>query len=137
LRIDTRPPVQRAGGFSLLEVLVAFSILALALGVLMRIFSGGVHLAALSEDYSRAVLLAESRMEELSLEGELDAGTDSGRFDARYRWETTIEPYSWEKTQALNNLPFEPFQITVEVYWREAERQRSISLTTLQLISKG
>ena len=80
-----------SAGFSLIEVLVAFVILALTLSVIMRIFSGGLRNVALAEDYSRAALLAESRLAELSvqpLEGE--AG---GEFDGKYRWRSTVRPW--------------------------------------------
>ena len=81
-----------SSGFSLLEVLVAFVILALTLSVVMRIFSGGLRNVALADGYSRAVLLAESRLAELSvlpLEGEA-----SGEFDGKYRWRSSIHPWA-------------------------------------------
>ena len=37
-------------GFSLLEILIAFSILALSLGILLKIFSAGVNTAGVAED---------------------------------------------------------------------------------------
>ena len=49
----------RATGFSLLEVLVAFVILALVGTALFRLFSGALGNASLSEQYSRATLFAD------------------------------------------------------------------------------
>ena len=55
-------PRRRSRGYTLVEVLVAFVIMAMALTVLLRIFSGGVRNVALSSDYAKAVLIAESRL---------------------------------------------------------------------------
>ncbi len=54
---------RRQGGISLLEVLVAFAIMALSLGVLMQIFGSGARAALRSEDYTKAVLVAQSALE--------------------------------------------------------------------------
>jgi prepilin-type N-terminal cleavage/methylation domain-containing protein len=53
----------REHGFSLLEVLVAFVILSLVATALFRLFSGALNNASASEDYSRAVLVAESALD--------------------------------------------------------------------------
>ena len=58
-----RPPAFRprcVRGFSLLEVLVAFVILALVATALFRLFSGALQNASAAEEWSRAVLVAES-----------------------------------------------------------------------------
>ena len=47
-------------GFSLIEILVAFMILAMSLTVIFRIFSSGTRNVALSEDYAQAVLVTEA-----------------------------------------------------------------------------
>uniref|UniRef100_UPI0035939C60 type IV pilus modification PilV family protein n=1 Tax=Thiocapsa sp. TaxID=2024551 RepID=UPI0035939C60 len=57
--LRSRPGLQ--SGFSLLEVLVAFAILAVSLGVLMQIFSQATRTTLLSSQYSRAASLAESK----------------------------------------------------------------------------
>ena len=40
-------------GFSLLEVLVAFSILAIAMGALMQVFATGLRNTALAEEWGK------------------------------------------------------------------------------------
>ena len=86
----------RCHGFSLLEVLVAFAILAVSLGVLMQIFSLGLRNVAVEEGYTRAVLLAESKLAGLGIEEPLQPGETTGSFDDEYRWHVTVQPYTDE-----------------------------------------
>ena len=50
------------GGYSLLEVLVAFAILALAVGTILSLFATGLRNTAVASDYARALTLAESQL---------------------------------------------------------------------------
>jgi general secretion pathway protein I len=84
----------RCHGFSLLEVLVAFAILAVSLGVLMQIFSVGLRNVAVEEGYTRAILLAESKLAGLGIEEPLQPGETTGSFDEEYRWHITVQPYT-------------------------------------------
>ena len=52
----------KQGGYSLIEVLVAFVILAMALTVLLRIFSGGLRNVDAATDYAQAVVIANAQM---------------------------------------------------------------------------
>jgi type II secretion system protein I len=87
-------------GFSLLEVLVAFAILAIALGVIMQIFSTGLRNVTVGEDYTRAILLAQSKLASLGTEESLQPGEQTGAFDEGYRWRVTVQPY--DMTQELS-----------------------------------
>jgi len=57
-----RPRASRAGGFSLLEVLVAFVILALVATAIFGLYGGALRTVSTSEEWSRALLVAESRL---------------------------------------------------------------------------
>jgi prepilin-type N-terminal cleavage/methylation domain-containing protein len=59
-RTRSRDPESPASGFSLLEVLVAFAILSISLGVLLQVFATGLRNAGVADDYTRATLYAES-----------------------------------------------------------------------------
>ena len=50
-------------GFTLLEVLVAMTILGLAIVTLMQLSSQGLRLLRLSDDYQHAVLVADRLVE--------------------------------------------------------------------------
>ena len=83
-------------GFSLLEVLVAFVIMSLVAIALFRLFSGALNNASAADDYSRAVLVAESAL----ADGRGHAAAARRRRnpgsadDGRIAWTTRVAPYS-------------------------------------------
>ncbi len=82
----------REQGFSLLEVLVAFVILAIALGTMTT----GVALAMRSDARTRAtqgaLRVAQSQLEAAGLSATLEPGQRTGVIGQRYRWrQTTVE----------------------------------------------
>lgn len=119
-------------GFSLLEVLVAFAVLSLSLGVLLQIFAGGLRNTALAEEYTQAALYGESLLALWGREKPLAAGAEQGRFDDKFSWRSTVAPYQ-DETLDDPTLALEPYRLEVEVFWEDGERTRSIVLETLRL----
>lgn len=124
-----------ARGFTLLEVLVAFVVLALTLGVLLHIFSLAMRTTLTAETYQQALLLAESKLAELTAGKTLEAGQDRGHFDDRFSWSAQIEPY--ERPEELEDIefPVEPYLIRVDVNWGESDASQ-VNLTSLRLVSE-
>lgn len=81
-------------GFSLLEILIAFSILALSLGILLKIFSGGVNTAMVAEDYTIAVQIAESLIAKTGSEIPLKNHQSNGDENQKYHWSLAISQFS-------------------------------------------
>lgn len=127
------PPPSHCRGLSLLEVLVAFSILALTLGVLLRIFGSGLRGAALAGAYSQAVLQAETLLSRSGIEAPLEVGEQHGRLNNRYHWRRIIRPYRLPVIEGETELPRIPYEVIVEVFWQEAGKRRSVILTSLRL----
>lgn len=133
---------RQSQGFSLLEVLVAFVILALSLGVLMRVFSGGINSIAVSERYTHAVLLAESRLAAVGSEVALEEGETSGEITGSntgdtiraYRWHIRITPeHPATRGPEVTNPPLDLFRVDVTVTWeQDSANPRKVSLTTLR-----
>jgi len=129
-------------GFSLLEILVAFSILAIALGILLNIFSSGVETAAVAEEYSSAVQIAETLMARTGVESSLQPGQTAGIENDKYSWQVTVAPY--EPTLEgfdTKSLSAALFMVTVNVSWdgngvSDGNHQREVELSTLKLSSK-
>lgn len=114
-----------------MEVVVAFAILALSLGLLIRIFSQALNTTALSGDYSRAATLAEARLNSVGVDIPLEPGGHSGEPEDGLSWEVSIESYelgdvSWEPV-------LEPLLVTAVVYWDDARGRRQVALSTLRL----
>jgi general secretion pathway protein I len=118
---------------TLIEVLVAFVILSLAMGVIMQIFSGGMRNARLAEGYSRAVFLAESRLAAVGLEQPLVAGEVGGQLDPDLRWRVTISPYDDGGVADQLLMSQRLYQVRVRVSWGDEGRQRQVELSSLRL----
>lgn len=118
---------------TLIEVLVAFVILSLAMGVIMQIFSGGMRNARLAEGYSRAVFLAESRLAAVGLEQPLVAGEVSGQLSPDLRWRVTISPYDDGGVADQLLMSQRLYQVRVGVSWGDEGRQRRVELGSLRL----
>lgn len=133
-------PARRAPGFTLLEVLVAVAILAVALGVLLQTFSTGLRSVASAERRTIATLLAESKLAAIGIETPLEAGETSGEFERGYRWLATVRPYlepgranGDAAERGAARVP-EAFEVVVTVTWSRGLRgQGSVSLATLRL----
>jgi general secretion pathway protein I len=121
-------------GFSLIEVLVAFVILALSAGALLAAFSGGLRNTGLAAEYSRAALYAQSKLETVGVETPLEVGASAGEFDAGFRWELEVRSYQAPEEEIdLDALHYQALQVTLRVFWGEQDRQRAITLSTLRL----
>ena len=129
-------PDRHNSGYTLVEVLVAFVILALALTVLLRIFSGGVRNVSVSSDYARAVLIAESRLVSAGIEGFLVPGETSGIEDERFEWTQTVQEYSPSLDYKASAQEVPAYYVTVSVQWPHARGTRSIDLSTVRLLRK-
>ena len=125
---------RRQRGFSLLEVVVAFSILALTLGVLIQIFSRAVTTTSMSADYSRAATLAEAKLNALGLEIPLEAGSVSGETEDGFAWEVFVEPFELGEVDWQPTLL--PYQVTAVASWDDGGgRRRQISIVSLRAVT--
>ena len=120
-------------GMTLIEVLVAFVVLSLAMGVIMQIFSGGMRNARLAEGYSRAVFLAESRLAAVGLEQPLVVSEVSGQVNPDLRWRVTINSFDDGGVAEQFVMPVRLYQVRVRVSWSDEGRQRQIELGSLRL----
>ncbi|MGR8998832.1 MAG: type IV pilus modification PilV family protein [Gammaproteobacteria bacterium] len=128
--------MHKESGFSLLEILIAFSILALALGILLNIFSSGVNNAAVAEEYTAALQIAEALMAQTGVETALQAGQTSGLEDDKYRWQVTVSPFNpGIATLDAPAITVTLFKVKVSVNWGDTN-DRQIELTTLKLANK-
>jgi len=130
-------------GFSMIEVLVAFVILALVGTALFRLFSGALTNAAVAGDYSRAVLVAESALAEAAGTPPLRDATQSGSADdGRIEWTTRVTPYTAPQANpdaggGSELLAVQLWRIVAEVRFAGHDgKPRTLTLATLRLGAK-
>lgn len=115
-------------GFSLLEILIAFSILALSLGILLKIFTAGVNTAGVAEDYTAAVQIAESLMAKTGTETPLQPGETDGLDNEKYYWQVAVSPFQFvAENLDVSAMPVELFKVKVTVSWGEHIAREGVS----------
>ena len=97
---------RRDGGFTLLEVMVAMAIIAIALTAVLGSQSQSVSLASEAKFSTTAALLAQNKMAETEWGNRLDLSSDSGDFGddfPDYNWEVTVEDVSMDLPENVSN----------------------------------
>ena len=113
-------------GFSLLELLVAFVIMAFSVGMLYQASGGTVRTIGDTEDAYRATLLALSVLN--SRDSVPEAGwTESGR-SAGLTWSVNSEPFR-TGVDSPKSAPLQQVQIVVG--WTDRKGPRQLALSTL------
>lgn len=130
-------------GFSLLEILVAFVLLALAMAVLMQIFSTSLNGATIADRYAKATMIAESKLAAAGVEDALKEGSSSGTYDDIFSWVVEVKPFTEPSTDTsganLDQILFvKLFEVTTTVSFASNDRRtdknlRAVTLTKLQL----
>jgi general secretion pathway protein I len=121
-------------GFTLLEMIVASTIMAIAVVGLMATLSGASRNAARLRDYDRAVQLARLRMNELLLDETLPPNTEAaGDFD--HSLSSGLES-GWRARASLWKLPPYPVpgefaleRLDLEVWWGSGAGRRTLAMS--------
>jgi len=102
-------------GFTLIEVIVAFTILAIMLTALLQGFSRGMDGIAAAEERSRLIAAAQNRLEEVGVLIPLEPGVDAGREDG-IDWEVAIDALPAVAPPGLADPPpFDLLEVRVTV----------------------
>lgn len=90
-RIRHQPKFRvHARGFSLIEMVAAFLVFAIGVGVLMQVLATSMRSTRQSSEYTMAALWAQSKLDAVGVGKRIEAGHSDGRFDNAYRWELDI-----------------------------------------------
>lgn len=114
-------------GFTLVEVIAAFAILALSFSVLMGVVSDGLRRAGDAETEAQAGSLVQSLLARAGTEVALTS-EETGRLDNGLGWRLRTEPYEAREPSAVA-----AFRVTAEAFWRDGAKDRSLALSTLRL----
>ena len=118
----------RAAGFTLLEVLIAVAIVAIALVAFM-----GLHLRSLdatirAQDLTTAVLLAQGKMATM---GEFpDTGEEQGKFAGpeleRFQWATAVTEHTLDALDGGQTVTVRRLEVTV--FWVDGQQTHHYTL---------
>lgn len=122
-------------GFSLIEILVAFALLALGLTLLLGTLSGASRQLHQAGDAGRAALHAQSLLDAHA--GTWTPGHAQGTFeDGRYRWQLTVSPWRGPQQAGAAADPFAArlLQLRLAVAWGDGGAGERLQLDSLRLV---
>jgi general secretion pathway protein I len=132
----------QACGFTILEVLAAFVVFAVTLVALLQLFSGGLRDAQLADEYARAVMIAQARLDGYTASERLEEVNATGA-EGNFAWSLAAAAYD-ERQESEGadrsrdyNLRVRLLRVETKVAWRAADgRERDVRLATLVLGTK-
>ncbi len=120
-------------GFTLLEMLVATTIMAVAIVGLLEGLSGSTHNAARLQDYDRAVELGRERMNELIMDLRLPRNTPvTGTFDPNLTggldagWRAHLSTFEYPPVVRPGEAVLD--RVELEVWWKSGTAIRTFTL---------
>ena len=123
----------RHHGFSLLEVLVAFVVMGLVVGVLLQLFATAMRSVTLADEYSLALQVAESRLATVGTEIPVKEGTETGEEQATgLHWKITMQPFNATVKKEKLPLPLQLYKVETTVFWQSDDAKREFHLSSLR-----
>jgi general secretion pathway protein I len=129
-----RSPISSQRGFTLLEVLVATLVMAIAVAGLMSAISSSLRNAARLTDHDRAALLGRQKMDELLISSGLEKGLPfQGTWGpevtggADMGWIARLTPFESPRGSRGVGVPFIE-RVELEIWWMNGTRRQSFRL---------
>jgi general secretion pathway protein I len=119
-------PSSNQAGFSLLELLVAFSIMAISLGLLYRVAGGSVRQVSDTHQHQQATWLAESLLasrQTVHADGWNESGESGG-----FQWQVRSIPHA---TELVGPKAIALHEIQIEITWPLVGRTGRLETVTL------
>ena len=127
----------RQRGFTLIEVVTAFALLAVGLGAALQIAVGSLRQARNAADFTEASLYAQSLLDTVGVGERLEESGDSGRFGERYAWELEVTPYEVPSDMPLEQgmVPVTLYRLDLRVRWDRGRHTHEAQFSTLRALT--
>ncbi|WP_233496902.1 prepilin-type N-terminal cleavage/methylation domain-containing protein [Dyella sp. AtDHG13] len=122
-------------GFSLLEVIAAILLLAVAFAALLKVAGASLHLADHSGQISRADMWAQAKLDALGVTEPVAVGESAGDFGKDYRWHLRVRP--WQDGDPPQGSPLSLYRVDLDVRWGSSRRPQVLHYTTLRAVDDG
>jgi prepilin-type N-terminal cleavage/methylation domain-containing protein len=123
-------------GFTLLEIVVAMTIVGLGVVTLLEVFSSGLRLGARSQDRTEVITQGRQVMDQFLAGRTLAEGTVQGIIGENGRWKLQVQPVRSAEELSLGN-DWELKEIALDIIVPESSSERRVELRTLRLVKKG
>jgi prepilin-type N-terminal cleavage/methylation domain-containing protein len=120
-------------GFTLLEILVALAIMAIAVTLILQLFSINLRAVSSAGDMSSAAIRGEARIREILAEPSLAEKSWSEATDDGYRMDVSISEVLKERT---DSLPVKLMEVILTIHWIEGRKEKSLSLMSQKIADK-
>ena len=125
-----------APGFTLLEVVVAMTIVGIGVVTLLEIFSSGLRLGSRSSAATEAIIYGRQAMDEILLRRRIEEGPQQGSLNERARWKLGVEPVREPSDTLSLSSAWELKEITLDMRVTDTGRDRPVELRTYRLVRK-
>jgi prepilin-type N-terminal cleavage/methylation domain-containing protein len=126
-----------SAGFTLLEVVVAMTIVGIGVVTLLEIFSLGLRLGSRSSAATESMAYGRQAMDEILLRRKIEEGAQHGVLNDQTRWRLRIEPVREPPETLALSSAWELKEITLDMHVREAGKDRPVELRTYRLVRKN
>lgn len=133
-----RAGAARQRGYTLIEVIVAFALLALGLTLLLGTLSGATRQVRVAADGGRAALHAQSLLDGLDMDAPLRPQQREGDFEGgTYRWRLKVQPWR-EASEASPVAPLAAqgprlLEVELDVEWGDGRPGQRLNIHSLRL----
>ncbi len=128
--------VVRQRGFSLLEVIAAIAVLAIAFAALMQVAGSSLSLTARANERTQAALRARTLLDGAFVMEPIREGGSDGRFDDTYRWTMNVSHYQPpdERPASDGASAGSPiYRLDLDVIWGGDGAERHARFSTLRM----
>ena len=122
-------------GFTLLEVVVAMTIVGLGVVTLLEIFSAGLRLSGKSSAKTEAITWGTRVMDEVLIRREIREGEEEGPLGQKGRWRLQVKPLR-DETRTASPGDWELKEIMLDIPYSGGERGKRLEMRTLRLLKK-
>jgi general secretion pathway protein I len=123
----------KAEGFTLLEILVALAIMAIAVTMVLQLFSVNLRAVSIAGGMSTAAVRGEARIREILAEPSLTGLSSTEVTEDGYRMDISIAETLKDRT---DNLPVKLMDVVLTIHWMEGHKEKSLTLKSQKMVDK-